>query len=299
MDFKQIENFIAIINSGNFSRAAENLYMSQPSLSKQIKALEIELGVDLFNRKEKGCCLTNAGEKFLTFAQKIREDKNIFINELGVCTKKTTSTIRIGALPIVTLPTYNLSSMIASFQMLNLQYIIDYIEVDQHTLLHMLKDNSIELAIGRNWNYDDKHFDILPLVTDEFVVVLHKNHPSSTKKVISIEEIAKENFILVGHNSAIFNLCINAFNSANISPRVIHTNTRHKIVLEMVSKNLGITLLPKNMLDNTPNLKAIKLKEPLYSTVSLIRPKDKVYSPSNLVFWQYVKDNYALQRQAK
>jgi DNA-binding transcriptional LysR family regulator len=294
MDFKQIEYFIAIINSGNFSRAAENLYMSQPSLSKQIKALELELGVDLFNRKEKGCCLTIAGKKFLTFAQKVRGDKNDFINELGVCTKRTTSTIRIGALPIVTLPTYNFSSMIASFQALNLQYTIDYIEVDQHTLLHMLKDNSIELAIGRNGDENDKHFDILPLAIDEFIVVLHKDHPLSTKKVISLEEIAKDNFILVGHNSAIFNLCIKVFDSVNISPRVIHTNTRHKIVLEMVSKNLGITLLPKNMLDNNPNLKAIKLKEPFYSTVSLVRPKDKVYSPPSLVFWQYVKANYAL-----
>lgn len=296
MDFKQIEYFIAIINSGSFSRAAEILYMSQSSLSKQIKALEIELGVDLFNRKEKGCCLTNAGEIFVPFAQKMRKDKDDLINELGICTERTSSTIRIGALPIVTLPTYNFSSMIASFQALYFQYTIEYIEIDQHTLLHMLKENRIELAIGRNGDENDKHFDILPLSIDEFVVVLHKDHPLAGKKIIALEELAEENFILVGHKSALFRQCTTAFNAANISPQIIHTNTRHKIVLEMVSKNLGITLQPRNMVDNDPNLKTVKLKKPFYSTVSLVRPKDKVYSPPSLVFWNYVKDNYALNQ---
>ena len=296
MNFKQIEYFITIINAESFSRAAEILYMSQPSLSKQIKALEVELGVDLFHRKAKGCCLTKAGETFLNFAQQVREKQNALINALGVCTERTISTIRLGALPIVSLPTYNFSSMIANFQALYFQYTVDYIENDQHTLLSMLKENKIELAIGRTGDENDKHFDILPLATDEFVIILHKDHPLATKRVIALGELAKENFILLEHKSAIFNLCIKAFKAANISPKIILTNTRHKIVLEMVSKNLGITLQPKNMMDNNPKLKAIKLKKPFYSTVSLVRPNDKKYSPPSLVFWNYVKDNYSLKQ---
>ena len=294
MDFKQVEYFIAIINSGSFSRAAENLYMSQPSLSKQIKALEIELGVDLFNRKAKGCALTEAGELFLSFAHHVRKEQNNLVNALGVCTASTAFTIKLGALPIVSLPTYKFSSMIADFQAQNFQYTVEYIESDQHTLLSMLKESKIELAIGRVGDENDTNLDIIPLFIDEFVVVLHKNHPLAARKIIGLEELAKETFFALGHQSAIFALCINAFKSANISQKIFHTNTRHKIVLEMVSKNLGITLLPKNMMDNNPKIKAIKLKKPFYSTVALVRPMGKEYSPPSLVFWKYVKDNYSL-----
>jgi len=296
MDFKQVEYFIALINSGSFSRAAENLYMSQPSLSKQIKALEIELGVDLFNRKAKGCALTEAGELFLAFAQQVRKEHNDFINALGVCTENTAFTIKLGALPIVSLPTYKFSSMIADFQAQNFQYTVEYIESDQHNLLSMLKESKIELAIGRIGDENDKNLDMIPLFIDEFVVVLHKDHPLSTRKVIDLEELGKETFFALGHQSAIFTLCINAFKAANISPKITHTNTRHKIVLEMVSKNLGITLLPKNMVDTNPKLKAVKLKKPFYSTVALVRSNGKEYSPPSLVFWKYVKDNYALNQ---
>lgn len=294
MDFKQLEYFISIVNAGGFSRAAENLYMSQPSLSKHIKALEVELGIDLFNRKAKGCYLTEAGELFLSFARQVRKEQNDFINALGVCTESTGFIIKLGALPIVSLPTYKISSIISDFQEQNPQYTVEYIETEQHNLLNMLKENKIELAIGRIGDENDKNLDTLPLCIDEFVVVLYKDHPLSTRRIIALEELAKEKFIQLGHQSATFAIFCSACKAVNISPNIIHTNTRHKIVLEMVSKKLGITVQPKNMFDHNLKLKAIKLKKPLYSTVGLVRLKGKEYSPPGLVFWEYVKDHCAL-----
>ena len=299
MDFKQIEQFIAIINSGSFSRAAENLYMSQPSLSKQIKSLEIELGVDLFDRTTKGASLTEAGELFLAFAQKVRKEQNKFIDSLGVCTESTVSTIRLGALPIVALPTYRFSSLIANFQESHFQYTVEYIETDQHNLISMLKSNRIELAIGRPGDENDKDLDILPLLTDELVAVVSKDHALATKKVVALEELSREKFILLGYQSALNAQCINAFKAINLSPKIIHTNTRHKIVLEMVSKNIGISILPKNMVDSNPQLKTLKLKHPIYSTVAMVRMKSKECSPPGLLFWEYVKENYPVSLAAK
>lgn len=299
MDFKQLEQFIAIINSGSFSRAAENLYMSQPSLSKQIKSLEVELGVDLFDRTTKGASLTEAGELFLTFAQRVRKEQNQFIDALGVCTESTAATIRLGALPIVALPTYRFSSLIANFQESHFQCTVEYIETDQHNLISMLKSNRIELAIGRPGDENDKDLDILPLVTDELVAVVSKDHPLAAKKIVALEELTREKFILLGHQSALNAHCINAFKVLGISPKIIHTNTRHKIVLEMVSKNLGISLLPKNMVDSNPKIKTIRLKKPVYSTVAMVRMKSKEHSPSSLLFWEYVKENYPVSLAAK
>ncbi|MHB1451186.1 MAG: LysR family transcriptional regulator [Coriobacteriia bacterium] len=70
MNFAQLQYFLAVAREGKFSTAAESSYVSQSSLSKQIKSLEEELGVDLFIRSSKGATLTPAGEVFLEFATK-------------------------------------------------------------------------------------------------------------------------------------------------------------------------------------------------------------------------------------
>ena len=83
MNFAQLGYFLAVARSKNFSRAAEDSYVSQSSLSKQIKALEEELGVELFVRSASGATLTSAGERFLVFAGKAHRDCENILESLA------------------------------------------------------------------------------------------------------------------------------------------------------------------------------------------------------------------------
>lgn len=288
--YNQIEYFLAIVNSGGFSRAAEAIFISQSSLSKQIKSLEEELGTELFNRKTPGCNLTESGEIFLKYATAVKQQHIELMETLGSGTKNTLN-IKLGALPIMSVGAYEFTSVIADFQAEHLNYNVEYIEKDQRSILSLLNNNELDFAIVRT---DDPNlaakYDILPLCMDEFVLVCSRSHRLSGKKLVTLKELANENFLLLEQKSQIYHICITALTKANVSPKVVYSNTRHNMILEMVAKNIGITIMPKNLaLSSKFNTKIIKLNDSFYSKVSLIRNKNTKQSKHCLAFWKYIE----------
>lgn len=290
LHYNQIEYFLAIVSNGGFSRAAEAIFISQSSLSKQIKSLEEELGTELFNRKAQGCKLTDSGEIFLKYATAVKQQHLELMETLGASNKHVRN-IKLGALPIMTIGTYNFTSLIADFQAENLNYNIDYIEKDQRSILSLLNNNELDFAIARTDDPSmESKYDILPLCMDEFVVVCSSLHEFSQKKLVDIKDLAKENFLLLEQKSQIYHICIGALTKANIAPKVVYYNTRHGMILQMVAKNLGITIMPKNLaMSSKFNTKIIELNESFYSKVSLIKNKNVKHPKHCLAFWRYIE----------
>ena len=290
LHYNQIEYFLAIVNNGGFSRAAEAIFISQSALSKQIKSLEEELGTELFNRKTPGCKLTDSGEIFLKYATAVRQQHIELIETLGTAAKNTLN-IKLGALPIMSVGTYEFTSIIADFQAENLNYNVEYLEKDQRSILALLNNSELDFAIVRT---DDpslaSKYDILNLCMDEFVLVCSHSHRLSGQKLVTLKELSNENFLLLEQKSQIYHICINALTKANVSPKVVYSNTRHNMILEMVAKNLGITIMPKNLALNSQfNTNIIKLTDSFYSKVSLIRNKNTKQSIHCLAFWKYIE----------
>lgn len=290
MHYNQIEYFLAIVDNGGFSRAAEAIFISQSSLSKQIKSLEEELGTELFNRKTPGCRLTESGEIFLKYANAVKQ-QHIELMEVLDTTTKTMRNIKLGALPIMSVGTYDFTSTIADFQAENLNYNVEYIEKDQRSILALLNNSELDFAIVRTDDPSlDSKYDILNLCMDEFVLVCSRSHRLSGKKLVTLKELSNENFLLLEQKSQIYHICINALTKASVSPKVVYSNTRHSMILEMVAKNLGITIMPKNLATSSKfNTKIIKLNESFYSKVSLIRNKNTKQPKHCLAFWKYME----------
>lgn len=294
MHYNQVEYFLAIVTYGGFSRAADAIFISQSSLSKQIKALEEELGTELFNRRIPGNKLTESGEIFLRYAQKVIEQHIELMEALGGLSSKSIARIKLAALPIMSLAGYHFTSTIADFQSKYNQYDVDYLEKDQKSVLNMLNNGEVDFAIIRTDNpvLEDK-YECLNLCMDEFVVACSKQHHLANKKLVSLSELNNENFILLEQKSMIYHICIDALHKAQLNPKVVYSNTRHNLILEMVSKNMGITLLPANIVDcYTQQLEIIKLNETFYSKVSLVRNKSSKHSKHCVAFWEFFKDAY-------
>lgn len=291
MHYNQIEYFLAIVNNGGFSRAAEGIFISQSALSKQIKSLEEELGTELFNRKTPGCKLTDSGEVFLKYATAVKQQHIELMEMLGTTTKRMLN-IKLGALPIMSVGTYEFTSVIADFQAENLNYNVEYLEKDQRSILLLLNNSELDFAVVRT---DDpslaNKYDILHLCMDEFVLVCSRFHRLSDKKLVTLKELSNENFLLLEQKSQIYHICINALTKANVAPKVVYSNTRHNMILEMVAKNLGITIMPKNLAINSNfNTKIIKFNDSFYSKVSLVRNKNTKQSKHCLAFWKYMEE---------
>lgn len=275
MTYSQVHYFLTIEGSRSFSHAAEELFISQSSLSKQIKALEEELGVQLFIRTSSRVDLTPAGEYFLEFAKKSRNDYLELVDKLSTIDDTKTSRVKVGTLPF--LAQYNLLGMMARFQEANDRIHLDILEREQKEIVYMLDNHVLDVAIARTDFMDMEKYEIKPLMDDALVLVCASGHPLSRLENVSMGQLKDETFILLDHKSTINRLCMDACRRSGFTPNVKYTLSGHELLLTMVSSGLGITLFPRRLVMNDVSLQlaAVELKEPLVSSVALIRRKDK------------------------
>ena len=287
MNYNQIEYFLAIVNCGNFSRAAENLFLSQSSLSKQIKALEDELCTKLFDRRGNICKLTETGNIFFKYALVIKQEHTELLESIGTYNSNW-FTIKLGSLPILSLPSYGFTATIADFQEQYINYNVEYLEKDQRSILGLLNNHELDFAILRTDNLDKERYDILDLCLDEFVLLCSKEHLFANKEIVELYELENEKFLLLEQKSQIYHICIDSLKKANIKPQIIYVNTRHNIILEMVAKNLGITIVPKNIvLGYEGTVHIVKIKEKITSTVGLVCEKNVKQTKPCTTFWEF------------
>ncbi len=287
MNYNQIEYFLAIVNCGNFSRAAEKMFLSQSSLSKQIKALEEELCTELFNRKGNICRLTEAGNIFLKYSLAAKQNHTEMLESIGTY-NSSFFIIRLGSLPILSLPGYGFTALIADFQEQHLNYNVEYIERDQRTILGLLNNKELDFAILRTDNLDPEKYDVSPLCIDEFALLCSTKHPLANKECVELHDLAEENFLLLEQKSQLYHICIEALKNADIKPKIVYVNTRHNIILEMVAKNLGITIIPKNIFSGYEDtVRIIKIKEKITSTVGIVCNKHAKQSKPCATFWNF------------
>ncbi|MHB1017990.1 MAG: LysR family transcriptional regulator [Coriobacteriia bacterium] len=283
MNFAQLQYFLAVAREGKFSTAAESSYVSQSSLSKQIKSLEEELGVDLFIRSSKGATLTPAGEVFLEFATKSYrryEDLLVRLEQYGTSSRLH---IRIGALPLVS--DYGLHADLAEFQIENMGIQIDFVERNQGEIIRRLELDRLDLAILRTDLLSPTEYEWIDLVRDEVCIVCSARHRLAHRSTVSVEQLRDERFVLLDEQSAVTARFIERCREAGFSPNIIFTHTRHEPLIGGVSKNAGITALPRGLtrrLSRDPAetlVTCIPMEDPLYTNVGLVKRRSHAISP--------------------
>ena len=291
MNFDQLKYFLTIVKTGSFSEAADEMFISQSSMSKQIKALERELGIDLFKREHSKVYLTSAGQKFVKYAENTIKEHNDMRLYLDEFVKKSSKTIRIGSIPVVS--SYGVSEKIADFTTSyssDVNVIIDMHEGSQDDVLKELEENKIDMALVRTEfleNIDE--LEMVPYLDDNFVLVCSKNHPLSQKKEVSLKEAAKYPLSLLSPSSRLYTIVVKAMEKEDLSVNVNCLTTRHKILLEIVQKSDSISILPDSLVDTKifPNVMTIDLKEDLHSSVALVRKKEQRINAIAKDFWNF------------
>lgn len=288
MNLNQIEYFLAIVHTGGFSAATDEVFISQSSLSKQIKALEEELGLELFLRKHSKVSLTAAGRDFLAFAEKVKLEQSELLARLSRYQFARHAAIRVGSIPIVA--AYKIAALFARFQSEQYKTNIDLYEEEQQSIIALLHNNQIDFAIVRTDKLDMEKYDSIPLFWDEIAVVCSVGHPLAQKKSLMLQDLQSEKIILLDPKSSLYSLCIEEYGKQRLFPKIAFTTTRHQVLLEMVSANLGIALLPVKLVDTEhyKQVAVIPLSKKVFSAVALIKPKISRLSPISCKFWDFV-----------
>src|SRR5690625_3893486 len=246
MNLEQIEAFLYVSLTGNFRKAGEILYISQPTVRARIKSLEEELGFQLFNRNGKNFSLTNEGEAFLPYAKKGLEQF-----QSGLIASRQISAKAKGELSIsivLTMSNYILPVLIKNFHHEYPNVKLTIHSGHTHHVLDMLLNYEVPLGIVRSVSHPD--IKTVQLVDDELVLATYPGHPFSKKGTLFLEEIVNEPLILFNRGTMDWSIINNAFQKLNIKPNVILEADNIELVKQMVKKKMGMGILPRSSIDD-------------------------------------------------
>lgn len=287
IEIKQVQYFLAIVTTGSFSAAAGELYLTQSSISKQIIALEEELGFALFDRSKRKISLTLAGETFLKHARNLNVDYQTMLADLSHY--KTTPNFSMIAIPVIA--QYGLTTHVAQFQSAypKLTFILD--EREAASILPALNNHQYDLAFIRDYTLDSEIYSFLKIARDKLQLVISKNHRLAGRQSVALAELADENFILFDKGTIVHELTVDACRQAGFVPRISYASLRVESILGLVVSNSGITLMMEKILTyhQPHDVVAIPLQENIESNLVLVWLKNKQLTQPARVFINFME----------
>lgn len=246
MNLQKYIAFVKTVELGSFTKAARLLNYSQSGISRMINDLEEEWGLTLLERNRAGVRLTSDGLNLFPYAKELAEKYQALQNQLAELGQLTTGLVRIGTFSSIA--TYWLPTVLESFQAnypgIHFELLLgDYQEIEQWIL-----DGRVDFGISRLPARQPLTAKLLQ--TDEQLVVLPQNHPLLTYQKIPLSALNDQPFILLERegNSDVTEL----FESAQVTPQINYRTWDDYSILAMVEKNLGISILPKLILQRLP-----------------------------------------------
>jgi len=281
--------FLEVTRTGNFTTASENLFITQPALSRIIKSLEDEIGAPLFIRTRKKLILTDAGRILKKHALKIENQLQQLDAELDKMFMQRKRQIRIG-LPTITNSIF-FSKLIASFHE-EYPEVIFLLEEDgskpvEEKVLNNLLDFGVVVLSEENENLDSIIF-----VNEKLKLVVSSSHRLAGKQEVSLQELKKEDFIMFDRDFVLRNLVINSCREAGFQPKIISETSQLEFIQELVAYNIGITLLPESTcIELTDDFKTITVTNPeIEWNLAMIWRKDASLSQIAQEFVRFAKE---------
>ena len=270
MEIRQLKYFLVLAEELNFSRAAEKLFISQPPLSKHIKALEDELGVQLFHRDTKGVRLTKEGELFFDEAKQIVHQTNQLTRKLKVANHTYNETLNIGF--VYTAMRLFLPNIIKAFE-----------EKFPDVKLKLWEFSSIKDFQEKLLNYDlDLAFVFPPVVhemikstvvhSEDIYMVIPKGHPLAEIERGSITQFQDEIILLQPREVApeIFDLFVYKCEAElGFQPKIKTEATSQQARIDMVAAGMGITYVSGSLKNLYKEVAFIKPIDPELTKVSI------------------------------
>ncbi|PZP40895.1 MAG: LysR family transcriptional regulator [Pseudopedobacter saltans] len=274
MELRELKYFIKAAELQNFTEASAQLFITQSTLSQQIKQLEEELGIPLFDRIAKRVYLTEAGKTFSPFAQKTVADAEagkIMLNDLM---NLNTGNLSVGL-------TYGLSHLLTNALLhFTAKYPKIHIQVCFGTtkeLLTQLEDGKLDFILSFYEAKEKDNFSSDILFTSNLALIVGKQNPLYSRKKIQITDLPKIPIILPSNDYSIRNYMNEILESQDVSLNVQMEINDINMLLHIVEKGASATILMQTSLFNHPSLKAITLSGANLKRNGTITWKKEIY----------------------
>ena len=241
MDLGQLDAFLQVAEHRSFSRAAEALRLTQPSVTARIQALERDLDETLFERNGRGVSLTDGGASFLPHAQRVLKALQDGRDALQSLRRLELGTLKLGAAP--TISTYVLPELLKAFRSRYPGIDVSVHTEYSHQIVKMVLADQVQVGLERTISHPE--VVTVPLYQDEVVLVASQEHALAKKGRASIEDVSNERLIMFNRGSSYYSLVDDALRKAGalVSPAMELDNM--EATKKMVEEGLGIAMLPK------------------------------------------------------
>ena len=255
MELQQLRYVLAVARTGNFSRAAEQCHVSQPSLSQQIQKLEAELGEPLFDRLRQRAQLTPVGEAFVRRAARILDEVESAGREAREARELACGTVCVGALP--TIAPYLLPAVVGKFtaQFPGVQIVVQ--EDTTARMLVMLAAGEVDFAVV-SLPITDARFELEALFEEELLLALPARHRLARRAAITLADLEGERFILMKEGHCLGDQVLDFCHRQDFRPTVSCRSAQIETIQALVAAGLGISLVPRMACTSGP------VKRPVY-----------------------------------
>ncbi|MBF2553907.1 LysR family transcriptional regulator [Listeria seeligeri] len=288
MDYNQLHYFIVTAETGHLTHASEKLSLSQSALSRSIAALEAELGLPLFDRKNRSIQLNQVGKVFLADAKEIQ------LRWLAAQEKiQTLANPNFGEVTVSFVPTLGLSFMPQLLKKIQQNYPTNTLRLKEAPAQQVLKDvltNASDIGIS---TVRDKQADLeyIPLFTEKFVLIMSKENKLATKNDITLQDIAEEEFIHFAENTYSREVVEHALKQAKVDLKVRYDGLEISSILGLVEANMGISIVPKTAILDFERLEIFPIETPkIERTIYLVHAANGYISSATKRFIQFTEN---------
>ena len=294
IDFRHLETFCRVAALKSFSRAADDLFLTQPTVSGHILSLERSLSLRLFDRTGREVRLTKAGEMFLRYASKILTTRKDLLNALSEFSQGIGGELSLGA---STIPgEYLLPRLMGDFKREHPRFTLSLKISDTKDIVQELLQGHIEFGmIGAKVDHPSLHYE--KFEEDEIIVIAPSDHPLTRKRSVGFEDLLKESWIIREEGSGtqmtverVLRKKGKSLKDFNVAIEMGSTSS----VKEGVKAKLGLAFISRRAVEEELNrnlFTSITLEglESISRQIYIVSQRGKTLSPAGMEFLRFLK----------
>lgn len=274
MTLYQIEYLMAVVESGSISKAAEDLCISRPAVSKALRELEYEYGIQLFVRAPSGVTLTEAGSKFYAKCCEIQRNLHHLRVEMNVF-RETAKQEKIKRLKIGLSPANGFAIFPDFCKSLAIKFpaiVLDPKEIPHNKLILMLEDGSIDMSLSLATASDADRFQSIKLMEMELFFCCNAHHRLAKKSVVNIHDIKDEPLVQLegDYYKGMDSKYVNMFNEIGGFPNIIFHTTQASMARSMVSRGLCCSVQFSDVMEGNPDIIMLPFERPIKYHVCIL-----------------------------
>lgn len=289
MELRHLRYFEAVARHSHVTRAAAELHIAQPALSKQISQLEQELGVALFDRIGRNVRLTEAGEALLPHVHAILTQVEAARAEMAERVGLRRGRASVGTPP--TVGTQLLPRALASFNRGYPGIELRLYEAGIQTLLGLLETGTVDVAVV-TLPVNDPALTIVPLFSEDLMIAVGREHRLAHHTNVTMTELQNEAWLLSPENYELRDATLSACRQAGFTPRIVLDGGEMDTLLRLVAAGMGIALIPRLALQNNFDLVPLRLiDQTLQRSLGLVWRGDRTASPAARVLREFLVEH--------